>query len=151
MKVIVAGSRHIKDYLLVHTILDNTVITYHIFVEELVNGLAKGVDALSRRWAEFHAIPPKDFPADWDNLIVPGAIVRTNQWGKMYNLRAGYDRNESMALYVESFGGGVLIAIWDGQSGGTRDMIERAFNHNLLVFVYKMGSENHIALPFYSL
>jgi hypothetical protein len=150
MKVIVAGSRRITDYPLVHTILDNTAITYRLFVEELVNGLANGVDKLARQWAVFHGIPPKDFPADWNNLTTPGAIIRTNKYGS-YNLRAGYDRNEAMAKYVESSGGGVLIAIWDGYSGGTRDMVERAFNHNLFVFSYKSGSENHIAVPLYSI
>jgi len=147
MKVIVAGSRTIQDYNLVSTIISNTIHTYHISVDELVQGLAKGVDTLARSWALSNSIPPKDFLPKWDDITVPGALVRRNKWGKLYNVLAGHMRNEEMAHYVAANGGGALIAIWDFKSTGTKDMIHRAFNHKLFIYVYKTGSPNLVAIP----
>ena len=122
MKVIIAGSRSIKDYAFVRQILNHVCQIYSIIPSEIVSGKAKrGIDKLGERWAEENGVPVKPFPADWDNLAAPGAVVRTNNFGKQYNVRAGYDRNQEMAEY-----GDVLIAIWDGVSNGTKDMVERA-------------------------
>lgn len=133
MKVIVAGSRSIKNYSLVSQIISDILTTNKLQVTEIISGKAKeGVDPLGERWANDHGIPVKPFPAKWDDLSAPGAVIRINKFGKPYNVRAGFDRNEVMALY-----GDMLIAIWDGKSRGTSDMIDRAHAHGLVVFVYR--------------
>jgi hypothetical protein len=132
MKVIIAGSRQIIDYQLVSAVLSNTLSKYNISITEVVSGCAGGVDSLGEQWALENKIPVNPFPAEWNDLDVPNALVRTNKWGKKYNARAGFQRNESMAEH-----GDVLIAIWDGKSRGTSDMIERARNHALSVYVYR--------------
>lgn len=134
MKIIVAGSRSITDYQLVSQIISNTINKYDIQVTEIVSGCAGGVDTLGEQWALENGIPVEPMPAEWDDLTVPGAVIRTNKWDKKYNARAGYQRNERMALY-----GDVLISIWDGKSSGSKDMIECATRHGLLVLIYKTG------------
>jgi hypothetical protein len=117
MKVIVAGSRHITDYQLVSQVITNTINKYDIQITELVSGCAAGVDSLGEQWAIENGIKVEPFESAWDDLTVPNALIRTNKWGKQYNARAGFQRNERMAEY-----GDVLIAIWDGKSNGTKDI-----------------------------
>lgn len=134
MKVIVAGSRSITDYQLVSQIISNTINKYNIQVTEIVSGCAGGVDSLGEQWALENGIKVEPMPAEWDDLTVPNALIKTNKWGKEYNARAGYQRNEAMAVY-----GDILISIWDGKSKGSKDMIECATKHGLLILVYKTG------------
>ena len=131
MKVIIAGSRQIMDYQLVSAVISNTLSKHNIQITEVVSGCAGGVDTLGEQWAVEHGIKVEPFPAEWDDLTVPNALIRTNKYGKEYNARAGFQRNDSMAQY-----GDVLIAIWDGKSRGTRDMIKNAKSRNLAVYVY---------------
>jgi hypothetical protein len=73
-------------------------------VREVVCGGARGVDSLGARWAGEQGIPCVKFPAQWD------------RFGKA----AGMYRNSDMADYADG-----LIALWDGESRGTLDMIDR--------------------------
>jgi len=127
MKVIVAGSRSIKDYALVAKAIEGVDIQ----ITELVSGTAKGVDQLGERWATENQVPIKRFPADWKNLDAVGAVVRTGHYGQ-YNAKAGFDRNKQMADYAEA-----LVAVYDGKSKGTASMIKLAREQGLQVFVYK--------------
>lgn len=117
MKVIIAGGREITDY---KTVSDGIIEALREWgrpaVTEVVSGKARGVDTLGERWANNHGIRVKPFPADW------------GQYGKV----AGFMRNQQMADYADA-----LIAIWDGQSRGTKDMIDRAKAGGLLVYVYE--------------
>ena len=128
MKVIIAGSRNISSLGLVKQAIEESGWIDEI--TEVVSGCASGVDTLGENWAELNEIPIKKFPADWKNTKVKGAVIRTNQYGK-YNAAAGSLRNEEMAKYADA-----LIAIWDGKSRGTGDMILRVHSHKLKVFVF---------------
>ena len=116
MKTIVAGSRGIDDY----PLLQRVIATAPWRVTEVVSGGARGVDRLGERWAHEHGVAIKLFPAEWGRL------------GK----KAGVLRNEQMARYAEA-----LIAVWDGSSRGTRHMIQRATELELLVLVASTGGE----------
>ena len=59
---------------------------------------------MGRRWAIENGIPIKEFPANWQE----------------FGRAAGPIRNGEMADYADA-----LIAIWDGRSRGTADMISR--------------------------
>jgi hypothetical protein len=137
MRAIIAGSRHITNYNHVKNLINNTVnllwTNRKIGITEIVSGGAKGVDKLGERWAEENGLPVKRFPARWDDLSVPNVFVKINSYGKKYNARAGLDRNESMAQYAD-----ILIAIWDGKSKGTKDMIDRAKKHGLVEITYRL-------------
>lgn len=128
MKVIIAGSRTINDIKLITKAIEASQFD----ITEVVCGDAKGVDLLGSSWAHLNDIPVKHFPADWSNIKVKGAQIRENKYGK-YNAKAGIMRNEEMAKYAGKNGG--LIAIWDGKSTGTANMILTAHRHCLKVFV----------------
>jgi hypothetical protein len=114
MKVIIAGSRYGISYETVARFIQLCPI--HLSISEVVSGCANGVDSHGERWAQENQIPVKRFPADWHNN------------GK----QAGFIRNLEMARYADG-----LIAIWDGQSKGTKHMIEIAKKKGLVVYVYQ--------------
>ena len=108
MKLIVAGSRTFMDKQKVFDFLDKGKEK----ITEIVSGLAKGPDSFGKEWAEINGIPVKEFPADWDNL----------------GRKAGPIRNCQMGDYADA-----LVAFWDGESKGTKHMIEYATKKNLKV------------------
>jgi len=116
VKTIVAGSRTIKDKSLVAYVIKRSGFK----ITEVVSGRAKGVDTLGEEVAHDLGVSVKPFPANW------------NKHGKA----AGYIRNQEMADYAEA-----LIAIWDGKSRGTRDMISRAKKKGLKVFVHNLQDD----------
>ena len=99
LKVIIAGSRDIRDYSLVFSILEKIM---SLTIEEVVSGCANGVDSLGERWAEENNIPVKHFPADWDK----------------HGKAAGPIRNCQMAAYADA-----AVVIHNG-SRGSKHMIE---------------------------
>ena len=110
MKVIIAGSRTISDT----TPVLEAITESGFAISEVVCGMAQGVDRTGQLLAAKAMIPVMEFPADWRRL------------GKS----AGRARNWEMARYADA-----LIAVWDGNSGGTRHMIETARKQGLKVFV----------------
>lgn len=78
------------------------------------------------RWCEENGWFYSLFPAAWDDVNAPGAVVRTNGRGKPYNVRAGFIRNGEMAEV-----GTHLLTFYDGVSNGTPDMIEHATQRKL--------------------
>ena len=99
-RIIVAGTRTITKCEEVFPILDSMAM----HIGEVVSGCAPGVDSIAELWANNHGIHVQRFPADW----------------KQFGMKAGPIRNAKMAEYADR-----LIAIWDGKSRGTKDMIER--------------------------
>ena len=135
MKVIIAGPRDISDKELIKKVVCNSGIE----ITELVCGMAPGVDQTAYVIYKLEqGIPCKKMPAAWDDLNAPGAIVRINKFGKKYNVLAGFARNTKMAEYADA-----LIAIWDGKSRGTRDMIDTAKKSGLLVVVYRTDKDQY--------
>ena len=122
LRVIIAGSRDFNDYeLLKKSAIE--IITKKTMLPDLtriVSGGARGADTLGERFANEMGLEISRFIPDWDGL------------GK----RAGYVRNAEMAKFaVEDGNYGVLIAFWDGQSRGTKHMIDLAKRYGLEVYV----------------
>jgi hypothetical protein len=113
MKTIIAGGRTITDYSLVLSALRESEFQ----PTEIVSGMAAGVDTLAVQYATENNLPLKEFHADW----------------KTHGRSAGYRRNREMAEYGEA-----LIAIWDGESRGTKNMIEEATKRGLRVYVKRI-------------
>lgn len=113
MRVIIAGSRQIPPKL---SIIAEAVAWSGFDVTEVVCGLARGVDMGGFSWANGNGIPVRCFRPDWQK----------------YGRSAGPIRNHAMAKYAEA-----LVAIWDGRSRGTLDMIEEATEMGLRVFIAK--------------
>ena len=122
LRVIIAGSRDFNDYeLLKKSAIE--IITKKTMLPDLtriVSGGARGADTLGERFANEMGLEISRFIPDWDGL------------GK----RAGYVRNAEMAKFaVEDDNDGMLIAFWDGQSRGTKHMIDLANKYGLEVHV----------------
>lgn len=100
MKIIVAGGRDFDDYRLLCRRLDYFFQKIH---PTIVCGEAKGADSLGRRYAEEMGLEILSFPAQWEK----------------YGKSAGYRRNEEMAQVADG-----LVAFWDGESKGTKHMID---------------------------
>ena len=122
LRIIIAGSRDFNDYeLLKKSAIE--IITKKTMLPDLtriVSGGARGADTLGERFANEMGLEISRFIPDWDGL------------GK----RAGYVRNAEMAKFaVEDDNDGMLIAFWDGQSRGTKHMIDLAKKYSLEVHV----------------
>lgn len=114
MKVCIFGSREFNNYELLKKAIESSGFE----ITEVVSGTANGADKLGERWAKENNIPIKKFPALWDDLNAPGAVVAVNKWGKEYNKMAGHQRNSEMCEYADAF-----ITICGG-TPGTDGMIK---------------------------
>lgn len=110
MKLIIAGSRSFSNYPLMKQKLNYFLKNIQTQEVEIVSGTAKGADKLGERYAKEMGYALKEFPADWDK----------------YGKKAGYVRNRQMAEY-----GSHCVCFWDGQSYGTKMMIELAAEKGL--------------------
>lgn len=126
MRVIIAGSRHITNYVDAEVAMADAHLLYGITPTCVLSGRALGPDRLGERWADAHGVPWVGHPAKWRSK------------GGEYNPRAGFQRNQEMAENADA-----LVALWDGRSGGTKDMIARARRKGLLVHVHIVTSSTH--------
>lgn len=135
--VVVFGSRKFNDVELFGACVEGFVLDNHLTPEDtvFVSGMAKGPDLFIVDWAKKHGWRWHECPADWGNLEVAGAIEKTGPHGK-YNARAGFMRNQEMAN-VSSHG----LGFWDGKTSGTRDMVERCNEQNLILRIIRIKDE----------
>ena len=119
--VIVAGSRSVCDEQFIFSKLDK-LLSNKIGKEDIqiVSGTARGVDQIGEKYAASRGLDCIRFPADWEK----------------YGKRAGYLRNQQMAENADA-----LATFWDGQSRGTKHMIEIAKAHGLAVRVVLCEAE----------
>ena len=108
-KVVVAGCRDYDDYAQAKAYIDfclSTIVEDNTIV--IVSGGASGADALGERYAREKGWAIERHPADWET----------------YGRSAGPRRNEEMAKICD-----YVICFWDGESRGTKSMIESAKKH----------------------
>ena len=114
-RVIIAGTRDFSDYQLLRdkcdAILSSKRQDCNIII---VSGTARGADRLGERYAKERGFQLRQFPADWLND----------------EKKAGPIRNAKMADNADA-----LIAFWDGESRGTKNMINNARRKGLAVRV----------------
>lgn len=115
MKLIITGSRTITDYEAVRSAVADTGLgkKYGRSIE-VVCGMARGADMLGYEFARRNGLVCYEFPANW------------NKHGK----RAGILRNIEMGEFSDA-----LLALWDGESKGTEQMIEWAKANGLECYV----------------
>jgi YspA, cpYpsA-related SLOG family len=103
MKVVIAGSRNISDQDPEnYKLLIQTIKRTGYDIDQVVCGMAAGIDKLGQKYALVNNIPVIEMPANW------------NAHGKA----AGPIRNRKMAEVADA-----AIVIWDGKSPGTLNMI----------------------------
>lgn len=116
-KVIIAGGRYFNNYELLKErcdyYLQNKLREGRVVI---VSGHATGADSLGERYAQERGLHCEQYPADW----------------KAHGKAAGPIRNEQMANVANA-----LIAFWDGQSRGTKNMINLAKSKGLKVAVVR--------------
>jgi hypothetical protein len=122
MRVIIAGSRTIRDFSLICRAVEQfgpdritQVVSGKQRSKDKQTGEYYGADYLGERWAHEHNIPVRQFQAFWD----------------AYGYSAGPRRNRQMADYADA-----AIVVWDGQSRGSSNMINemRKVGKECLVF-----------------
>lgn len=118
MKLIICGSRGITDY----NILVDAVRHYNIPIKDIeyvISGGAPGADRLGERFAKEHIIK---------------LVHMKPEWGK-YGKSAGVVCNLEMLKRADT-----VIALWDGESMGTKHMIEAAKrSHGIKLYVIKLS------------
>jgi hypothetical protein len=133
VRILVAGSRDYADYHFfkeaIHARLkehefDKTKILF-------ITGKARtGADDMIIRFAKEFGYEWAEYPADWDNLDVPGAVIRYKN-GKPYNVIAGHMRNGVMGKVCTH-----AVLFWDGISTGTKDMFNRLKKRGIIPYFY---------------
>lgn len=146
-RVVVAGSRGFSDYVT----FSNTLMSLLKGLGwdpadpakdfEIVQGEAKGPDTMAREFAAQYGIPCKAFPAQWDNVELPNAVIKRNRFDRPYNAAAGHWRNGQMARY-----GTHLALFWDGRSKGSENMYKQACANALDYVIVRVDSDP-AALP----
>lgn len=111
MKVIIAGSRDLPIQV---PDIEQVVKETGWNVTEVISGLSGNVDEMAVQYASHIGVPSTGFEANW----------------KKHGKAAGPIRNQVMAEYGEA-----LIALWDGESRGTDNMIKEATKRGLPVHV----------------
>ena len=120
MRTIIAGSRSITNLITVKKAIDQSGFK----ITSVVCGMARGVDKCGEAWAKMNGVPVDPHPctsSDWT----------------LYGKAAGMRRNERMSKVADA-----LIAIWDGESSSTKDMIDRAKSKNLKVYIHMVEPVN---------
>ena len=132
MKIIIAGCRDITDYELVRkAMIESGYWKAYKHSIEVVCGMALswkwksdpligGVDRLGYKFAKRNGLVVHEFHADWEK----------------HGKAAGHIRNVEMGEFTKSHGG-LLLAIWDGKSKGTKQMITWARDNGLKGYVYR--------------
>lgn len=117
MKLIVAGGRDFVNTQVMITVLMDLVEKGKIDPNpELVCGMARGADLTAYSlWSGAEMVIHK-FPADWVRL------------GK----RAGFKRNQEMGEFADA-----AVCFWDGNSKGTKHMIDIMNKLNKPVYVVR--------------
>lgn len=121
-RVIIAGGRDFWDYALLQQTMDRLLVNIQDEIA-VVCGKARGADALGERYAQERGYTVHAFPANWE------------QHGKA----AGYIRNGEMARNADA-----LVAFWDGQSQGTKNMIDLAHRHQLRIRVIQYDNHKEV-------
>lgn len=116
--VIIAGGRDFSNYSMLREYLDILLSNFKDII--VISGTANGADKLGERYAKEKGHKLIRCPADWDNK----------------GRRAGYERNEEMAEIIElNNGNGVCVCFWDGESRGTKHMINIAKSKDIETYI----------------
>ena len=105
IKVIVGGTRTFADYPRLKRILDKYLLPLKSKGLMVLHGNCEGPDKLAEKWCIEHLIPFQRHPADWKNQ----------------GNTAGPIRNTEMVKVADR-----IIAFWDGESSGTKDILFKA-------------------------
>jgi hypothetical protein len=141
VKVIIAGCRDTPPPISMMCVIAATEKS-GFQITEVTCGCSPGIDQAGCAWARENKLPV-DFHPGWRGQQENFAN-RNWQVGDTQNpiprckspTAAGPIRNRAMAIASDA-----LIAVWDGKSKGTKDMIEEATKRGLKVYVFRTDEE----------
>ena len=110
LRVVVAGTRSFRDYDLLSSELNKYFRAYSDRDIIIISGTANGADKLGERYAMEKGYALEKYPAMWEK----------------YGDAAGPKRNQLMAEIADA-----AVVFWDGQSSGSKNMIECAEKMNI--------------------
>jgi hypothetical protein len=101
----------------------------------IINGAARGADTLGAMWASKALLPVQEFPANWMDIDAPGAVLIHGPGSRVYNARAGLDRNQRM---IDEGKPDLCVAFKRSglRNSGTKDMIARCVAACIPVYEY---------------
>lgn len=114
MIVCINGSRGLHNIKLVYAAMERAA-KQGIVPSVIISGGAPGVDTLAYQYANENQIEFQEFRADW----------------KKHGKSAGYIRNDEMLGELDA-----LVSVWDGQSRGTKHLVDLAYRNEKRVCVY---------------
>lgn len=98
----------------------------------ILSGECRGADKLGERFAREWKFEIDRNPALWDDLDAVPCIRKQRSDGTEFNVLAGVNRNEAMALKATH-----CVVFWDGKSAGSNDMIKLARKYGLVLKVVR--------------
>ena len=116
LKIVIAGSRTIDNYNLLLQIMNSLASLYPGYIFKILSGGAYGVDNNAKNFAIKNNLQYQEYKPIYKHKNDRGAPLR---------------RNIDMAR-----DGDLLIAIWDGASTGTKNMIDEMKKLNKPYYVY---------------
>lgn len=119
-RILVCGGRTFTDTSIIFGYLD---FKSRDFTEDavIIHGAARGADSKAGEWAHIRGYKVEEFPAKWNDLAHPDAVIATTSYGKLYNKNAGFIRNQQMLVEGKP---DLVIAFPGG--GGTENMIKQS-------------------------
>lgn len=118
MRLIIAGGRTFTNLALMTEKLD-ALLVYTTEPVTIISGTANGADKLGEQYARLRGYEVEQYPAQWD----------------VYGRSAGYKRNEQMAGVATA-----CVVFWDGESKGSKHMIDLATKRKLQLRVIQYGA-----------
>lgn len=134
MKCCIAGDRDCNDM----DFLIAAIKAAGFKITEVVHGDCKGADRLGRDWGKAQGLFVKAFPAKWNDLSHPDAVIKENDFGR-YDTKAGMRRNKEMAEYADCF----IILQPNGNTPGSQDMKRQAEALNKPVYVHTKDASHY--------
>lgn len=131
MRVLVCGGRDYSDRDHFFSEMDRLNQQYGPFTV-VIHGAASGADKLAGLWGEQRSKMVVPYPAKWDDLSQPDAVIKYTKTGKPYDARAGFRRNTRMLIEGKP---DLVIAYPGGQ--GTMDMVNQSNKAGVRVVLVK--------------
>lgn len=122
IKLAIVGSRTFADKEIFDKCMSTIMEKYDVI--EIISGGAKGADTFGEQYATENNIPKKIYKPDWEK----------------YGKKAGFLRNHTIIKACD-----VCLALWDGNSNGTRHDINLCKEYDKTCFVYNfITNENNL-------
>ncbi len=94
MRIVVTGGRNYNDTKRIFEALDELHAARPITT--LIHGAAAGVDSRCGAWTYQCSVAVEKYPAQWENLTHPDAVIVYRRNGAAYDVMAGLRRNQQM-------------------------------------------------------